>query len=253
MHRNAVVAAALLLPAAAIASPALDAEEVEFVRLINEYRAEHGLPCLSVSPTLNAAADYMSRAMGEQRFFSHNEPPCSEGKCTGRDPFERMIDFGHDGWSTAAENIFAGSMSASVAFESWRHSPEHDANMRGERFTAMGIARVEVPGSPFGVYWTNTFSDHNDGTHDCTEGLPEVGYGDPGGNAGAGGSGGEKEPSCEPPGNEIDPGGDWGIGLPTENECAVGEDDFEPKGGCASAGGGSVSTNRCVKPPANAA
>jgi len=241
MHRTLIAAAAILLPAGAPASPALDAEEVEFVRLINAYRAENGLPCLSVSPTANVAADYMSRAMGEERFFSHNEPPCDGEVCTGRDPFERLRDFGHVGWTIAAENIFAGSMSAHQAFESWRHSPGHDRNMRRAGFTAMGIARVEVPGSPFGSYWTNTFSDLVDGTHDCAEGLPAVGYGDPEDDpGGTGGAGGEPDPVCEPPVEEERPDDGWGIGLPSENPCAKQEERASGGGGCASAGGAAL-------------
>jgi len=235
MSRSRLAAAALLLlPGAAPADPALDAEEVEFVRLINEYRAANGLPCLSVSPTANRAADYMSRAMGEQAFFNHNEPPCSGDTCTGRDPFERMVDFGHDGWRTAAENIAAGAFTAAQAFDGWKHSPGHNRNMLGAHFTAMGIARVVVEGSPMGVYWTNTFSDYVDGTHDCSRGLPPVGYG-----GGAGGGPGEEPIDCE-----TGAGGDdgWGIGRPRErdprcDELAGAQEDAPSGGGCASAAG----------------
>lgn len=233
-----LLVASLLIPGVATASPSLDEEEVEFVRLINAYRAEQGLPCLSVSPTANVAADYMSRAMGEQGFFSHNEPPCEmteEGEvCTGRDPFERLIDSGHEGWRLAGENIFAGSLLAADAFRAWRNSPGHDANMRGPHFTAMGLARVEVPGSEMGVYWTNVFSDLVDGSHDCNQGLPPVGYG------GEGFEDPEEEP-CVPPENELDPDGGWGIGLPgTGNECGPADEetrDDRKGGGCATAAG----------------
>lgn len=193
MRLLSFAAAALLLPGTAIADgAALDAEEVEFVRLINEYRAENGLPCLSISPTMNAAADYMSRAMAEQEFFSHNEPPCDADSCSGRDPFERIRDFGHDGWRAGGENIAAGYETAAQVFAGWRASPGHNANMLGADFTAMGIARVVVPESPFRIYWTNDFSDLVDGPLTCDDdGLPPVGYGAPdGGTGGSGGSGG---------------------------------------------------------------
>ena len=173
-----VVPAVLLLSLAATAhaDPALDAEEIEFVRLINEYRASKDLPCISVSVTANVAADWMSREMGEQAFFDHNEPPCEKGVCTGRDPFARMIDLGHTGWGAAGENIAAGYPNAAAVFAGWRSSPGHNANMLHPRFTAMGIARVEVPGSPYGVYWTNDFSDNPADAWDCNEGLPPEGF-----------------------------------------------------------------------------
>ncbi|HWV37059.1 MAG TPA: CAP domain-containing protein [Vulgatibacter sp.] len=190
MLRHLAIALALLaLPAFALADPALDEEEIEFLHLINAYRAQHGAPCLSPSPTMNEAADYMSREMGEKGFLSHNEPPCDETgeACTGRDPFDRIEAFGHVGWTAAGENIAAGTMTAQEAFEVWRDSPGHDANMRAPDFTAIGIGRVEVPGSRYRVYWTTNFSNLVDGPWGC-EGPVEVGTGGAGG--GGGGSGG---------------------------------------------------------------
>ena len=155
-------------------TPALDDIELQFLQLLNEYREANGLNCLVPSPTMNAAADYMSRAMGEQGFFSHQEPPCdSSGEnCTGRDPFERISAFGHTGYSSAAENISGGAPSARGAFEGWKNSPGHNANMLGNTFRSIGIARVKVPNSLFGVYWTTNFSDRIDGGGDCFEEGP---------------------------------------------------------------------------------
>jgi len=241
-------AAALLLPGTAAADAALDAEEIEFMRLINQYRADNGLPCLSISPTMNAAADYMSRAMGEQEFFAHNEPPCSGDDCTGRDPFDRMRDYGHTGWTTAGENIAAGYPTAAQVFEGWRNSPGHNANMLEPGFTAMGIARVEVPGSPFRIYWTNDFSNRIDGPLVCEDGLPPVGYGDPdggaGGSGGTGGIGGEAGTGGTDPGTGGTGGTDHGsgggggsTGAGGEGGGMVGGTKDDDGTGCASAGG----------------
>lgn len=161
---------ALVPTTAAAAHPPLDAEEIEFLRLLNEYRAAHGLPCLSASPTMNAAAAWMSEAMGTEDFFSHDEP-------SGRSFDERIGDFGHDRWRTAGENIAAGQRTPREVFEAWRASPGHDRNMRRPEFRAIGIGREEVPGSRYRVYWTTDFSDWVDGDHRCEEGLPSVGWG----------------------------------------------------------------------------
>lgn len=234
MRRLAAAALLALAPTSAFADPALDSIEIEFMRLINEYRAANGLGCLSISPTMDVAADWMSREMGEQGFFSHNEPPCDESGCTGRDPFDRITDFGHTGWHTAGENIAAGFTTAQDVFEAWRNSPGHNANMLGENFTAMGIARVEVPGSSFGIYWTNDFSDRIDGPLRCEDGLPPVGYGAPdgtggsGGTTGNGGSGGGSSHG----GSGGSGGGFTGWGGDTDAA-----DDGGDGGGCASAGG----------------
>lgn len=218
------------LPLVAGADPSLDADEIELLHLINAYRAENGLGCLTPTPTLNAAADYMSRAMGELEFFSHNEPPCDEfGECTGRDPFERITAFGHDQWTAAAENIACGQTTPLQAFTAWKNSPGHNANMLHPAMTAIGIGRVVVAGSSCRIYWTNNFSDWIDGHYDCdgnwngegggpgtggaggeggTGGVGGIGgEGGAGGSAGVGGVGGAGgEPSVDP---KIGPGAFW--------------------------------------------
>lgn len=187
----------------------LDDEEIEFLRIINEYREANGAPCLTPSPTMNEAATYLSGAMGEQGFFDHNEPPCDDAGdiCTGRDPFDRITAFGHTEWTSAAENIAAGNASAAATFEQWRTSPGHNENMLDPGFTSIGIGRVYVDNSHFGWYWTNNFSNWVDGTGDCSGE-------DGGGNAG--GSGGDETggDSGESPGTDAsdsnDPTGDSG-------------------------------------------
>ena len=177
-----LLAATMLTPQSILAAGEndLDEQEIEFLRIINEYRAANGAPCLTPSPTMNEAATYLSRAMGEQGFFDHNEPPCDDAGdiCTGRDPFDRITDFGHTEWTTAAENIAAGNGGAAPTFEQWRTSPGHNENMLDPGFTSIGIGRVYVENSYFGWYWTNNFSNWVDGTGDCSEGIDDSGSGD---------------------------------------------------------------------------
>ena len=181
------LAFAMLTPQGILAAGevSLDEEELEFLRIINEYREANGAPCLTPSPTMNDAATYLSGAMGEQGFFDHNEPPCDDAGdiCTGRDPFDRITAFGHTEWTTAAENIAAGNASAAATFEQWRTSPGHNENMLDDGFTSIGIGRVYVENSYFGWYWTNNFSNWVDGTGDCS------GEGGSAGDSGDSGSG----------------------------------------------------------------
>ena len=201
---------AMLIPQGILAAgdPALDEQEVEFLRIINEYREANGAPCLTPSPTMNDAATYMSDAMGEQGFFDHNEPPCDDAGdiCTGRDPFDRITAFGHDQWTSAAENIAAGNASAEATFEQWRTSPGHNENMLDRGFTSIGIGRVYVENSYFGWYWTNNFSNWVDGTGDCSE---------------EGGSGGENSDS----GSDSDSEGDNSGGEENNTETGDGVTD----------------------------
>lgn len=252
MRILAAVTLLALLPTGARAY-ALDPEEIELLHLINEYRAQNGLGCLTPSPTMNAAATWMSLAMGKLDFFDHNEPPCPpEGECTGRNPFQRITDFGHDQWMAAAENIACGQPTPAAVFEAWRNSPGHNANMLSTMVTAIGIGREIVEGHPCRIFWTNNFSDWIDGPYDCegswngegpepgSDGIPddwtwgegggaggtggEGGTGGAGGEGGAGGSGGTKPPKKPRP--PVEPGDFW-----------AGIDQDGGGGGCATAPG----------------
>jgi uncharacterized protein YkwD len=140
----------------AAAAPACgDAEEVAFLGLINAYRAQNGLEPLAMSPTLTTAARDHSQDMGTQNYFDHTG-------LNGSTFSQRIAAAGYPG-GTLAENIFAGDQTAQGAFESWRNSPGHNANMLNPAYKAIGIGRANVPGSDWGWYWTTTFGDQVDG------------------------------------------------------------------------------------------
>ena len=210
-YLGALCACLLSLPAFAEYDLRLDEEELDFLMRINEYRESIGAPCLTPSPTMNAAADYMSRFMGEEGFFDHNEPPCDEAGdiCTGRDPFDRIEAFGHTQWRTSAENIAAGNSDGASTFDQWKNSPGHDRNMRNADFTSIGIGRVEVPGSYYTFYWTTNFSDYIDGNGDCTRDDPSD-YGDS-----ASGGSGDASPGDSADGAADDEGGCAGTSSAT--------------------------------------
>lgn len=246
-----VVALVAAFPRLGAADPGLDEFEIELLRIINAYRAENGLGCLTPSPTLNAAADYMSRAMGEQFFFDHLEPPCEatgdagEGReCIGRDPFERIRDFGHDQWTTAAENIACGQPTPQAVFLAWKNSPGHNANMLRANMTAIGIGRVELPGTWCRIYWTNNFSDWIDGDYDCNGNIGGGGGGGTGGTGGTGGSGGAGGEGGS--GGEGGAGGVGGAAGPVRPKVGPGafwskvDPEGKASGGCSAAGGGAA-------------
>ncbi|MBN1772132.1 MAG: CAP domain-containing protein [Deltaproteobacteria bacterium] len=187
-----LVLAVALLPAACLVEEGtygresfglryLDREEAEFLRLINEYRAANDLGALASSATINQAAYDFSVDMGERGFFDHVDPE-------GRTPFDRMCAGGYEpacaGSTVMGENIAAGMESAHEAFDGWRHSPGHNANMLTADYVAIGIGRAYVAGSPYGWYWTTDFGGilDEDGcacalaaTRDCT--TPSCGSG----------------------------------------------------------------------------
>jgi uncharacterized protein (TIGR03437 family) len=154
--RRAVAAftclAAFAGPSLAANEPELDTEEREFLRLINEYRAQHGLQPLVNSGVLSTAANWMSGDMGAKAYFAHNEPG-------GRAWNQRLADFGYDCRNGCSENILAGTnwSTAAIALDKWKNSPSHNANMLNASFKVIGIGRAFVRGSPYGWYWTTDF------------------------------------------------------------------------------------------------
>lgn len=139
----------------------LDAIEQEFLRLLNDYRAENGRGEVMADRSLNEGARDYSQLMGTTSHFDHTGPDGSRF-------FERMCDAGYEpacGPTTfVSENIAAGQWTAVEVFEAWRGSPGHNENMLDGRAVVVGIGRAEVSGSPYGVYWTNTFGGQTTAT-----------------------------------------------------------------------------------------
>lgn len=135
----------------------LDGEEQAFLSLVNNYRQQNGLNALTVSTNLNRAAHWMSNDLGTNGYFSHTDS-------LGRSPYARAIDCGYP--QGAGENLAAGTAwdSAQAAFDAWKASPGHNANMLGQYYLQIGIARVFVSGSQYGWYWTTNFGSTDDGT-----------------------------------------------------------------------------------------
>lgn len=135
----------------------LDAEEAQFLNLLNAYRQQNNLPALTVSNTLNYAADVWSMtlaanpSLGAQHFAQ-----TASGLST---PQTRMLAAGYPA-AAGAENVAAGTccdalQSAQEAFNGWKNSPGHNANMLGSGWKAIGIARVRA--STGGWFWTTDF------------------------------------------------------------------------------------------------
>jgi hypothetical protein len=99
----------------------------------------------------------MGNDLGVNGYFSHTDS-------LGRSPYSRAIDCGYP--QGAGENLAAGTAwdTAQEAFTAWQNSPGHNANMLGSFYQQIGIARVNVPGSPYTWYWVTNFGATNDGT-----------------------------------------------------------------------------------------
>jgi uncharacterized protein YkwD len=129
-----------------------DAEERAFLDLINDYRRSQGAGALTLNDTLGAAADYHSRDMGKKDYFKHTLK-------NGDSAEQNIRRFGYTSYVAVGENIAAGFETANDAMKAWKSSPEHDRNMRSDRYTEIGIGRAFNKGSKYGWYWTTTFGD----------------------------------------------------------------------------------------------
>jgi uncharacterized protein YkwD len=127
-----------------------DRETRRFLALLNRYRQKKGLNPLHLDKKLQRAAQWMSEDMAAKNYVSHQDSK-------GRDPFERMADFGYDFNTGKAENVAAGQQTAAEVLQSWQRSKTHDRNMLNPHFTVIGIGFFYGKASKYGWYWATSF------------------------------------------------------------------------------------------------
>ncbi len=134
--------------------------ELQFLSLINTYRAQHGLTKLVLGQHLDAAAQHHALDLATRNYFSHYTLG------TNASPKDRLIAHGYPAGSTYwGENIYAGygtvngvdQASAQAAFTWWKNSPGHNANMLNPNFRAIGIDRQYNANSTYKYYWVTDF------------------------------------------------------------------------------------------------
>ena len=126
-----------------LAQPGAELDAAAAASMITGYRANNGLPAVTLDPELMRLAQAQADVMAKRDKLDH-----SVGK-----PFAvRLKQSGYDA-KAAAENISAGYHTLAEAFSGWRDSPPHRANMLLKGATRMGIAAVYTPRSKYKVYW----------------------------------------------------------------------------------------------------
>lgn len=139
--------------------PCLNTQEAAFLKLINDYRAEHGAKPLAASKALDTASYLHSADMAKNDYFEHDSPD-------GQTPEDRMADQGYDADATG-ENIAAGYATAAKVFDVWRHSSGHNENMLDKEYRAIGIGLASDKDSEYDQYWTTDFGSVADAAPDC--------------------------------------------------------------------------------------
>ena len=118
----------------AFGSDANEISAANVTALMNEYRAEAGLPPLRLDPSLTRAAEARMNDMAEGGWWSHRSPE-------GTSPFVHIpLDYSY---AFAAENLAAGFETTGLLVASWMESPGHRANILGVNFADCGIAVLD--------------------------------------------------------------------------------------------------------------
>ena len=120
--------------------------------MISGYRANNGLPPVTLDPELTRLAQAQAEVMAKRDKLDHG---------AGKPFVQRLKASGYDA-KTAAENISAGYHTFAEAFSGWRDSNPHRANMLLAGATRMGIAAVYTPASKYKVYWSLILAEPED-------------------------------------------------------------------------------------------
>ncbi|MFN3658873.1 MAG: CAP domain-containing protein [Pseudolabrys sp.] len=127
-----------------LARPGAELDAAAAASMISGYRANNGLPAVTLDPELMRLAQAQAETMARRDKLDHG---------AGRPFVARLKASGYDA-KTAAENIGAGYHTLAEAFSGWRDSGSHRANMLLKGATRIGIAAVYTPASKYKVYWT---------------------------------------------------------------------------------------------------
>jgi uncharacterized protein YkwD len=145
---TAILSAAILAMALGILPAAAEVSTKDAplaARMVNGWRASHGLPPLKTDPQLNRVAQIQTAAMMAQGAMSHD---------AGGDFRTRMRSNGVRG--TAAENLAAGTANIEQVMSMWQNSAGHNANLLNPEMARVGLAKGVTPSGY--VYWTMVFA-----------------------------------------------------------------------------------------------
>lgn len=123
-----------------------DAYVQEMLSLINQARADNSLQPVFLQSQLSAAALQHSTDMACNRFVDHDGSDRSTW-------YSRVEAQGYANPRSARENIYVGA-DAQGTFRWWMGSQVHRDNILFPNVTEAGIGYVNLPGSPYGSYFT---------------------------------------------------------------------------------------------------
>lgn len=143
-----LIAALSLIVSAAFAAPALAAPSsamggcnaaaaAKVVVATNQYRESLGLPTLRVVPKLSAFAVEHASDMADSATLTHSS---SSGMSFAQRAHSSSYRFTSMRENVAVEGAPLPTALGPNLWSLWRHSPEHDANMRATDVSQIGVA-----------------------------------------------------------------------------------------------------------------
>ncbi|MFN8475674.1 MAG: CAP domain-containing protein [Anaerolineae bacterium] len=156
-HRTILGLAALaVLGAALVGSHVTPADsapsyEQQVLDLINQQRAAHGLPALTVDPRLAEAARAHNQLMAQRDKASH-QLDGEAAICTDND---RLNAHGY-AWTFCAENVAAGQADPQQVVNDWMNSEGHRENILNPNARQTGIA-FDTGHGTYRTWWTQDF------------------------------------------------------------------------------------------------
>jgi uncharacterized protein YkwD len=118
------------------ATGSIDSEELELLRLINDYRAQNGHQPLIFSSSLSRSAAWKAQDIADRNYFAPNDTPI------GREWAARIRDCGYTFNTFLGENIAGGDWTAAGTLGIWQHSTSHNGLLLDDTFRAIGIGRA---------------------------------------------------------------------------------------------------------------
>ena len=115
----------------------------EGVRLVNAFRAQHGLKPVVIDSNLVSAARRQVIAMASRNLLSHE----ADGDFTTR------INAAGFSNAAAAENVGTGHPNVASAINAWIASPHHRDNMLMPEATRIGLVWAPTPDRRASSYW----------------------------------------------------------------------------------------------------
>lgn len=145
---------------AVLVNPQNAAAEQWMVELVNQKRAENGLPPLKRSVELDNSARAHSKDVHDDRYFYHDTYDRVDGSLRKVCSWSARISLYYSG-TPEGENVAGGYDPAEKVLQAWMGSAGHRVNILNKKFREIGVGHFSGPNA-YKTYWTQDFGTRPD-------------------------------------------------------------------------------------------